>query len=765
MSVHPAPLHRLTVFSGIAPCAVLATLAWPAPWTQSVVSNGFNNPSNTAVTALAGFTVHGSSFLYAATANDVEGARLYRSTDGVYWTAIGETGLLGSSHTMIHVLACARHAVHGQALYIGTRNETAGAELWRSTDTFYWRRCGTTGFGNHRNVAIRAVAVADGWMYVGTENPSTGAEIWKSSDATTWAPVMIGGFGDPATTAVLCFAVTESSHLIAGTRNAITGGGLWVSSDGVSWTRAGLPGLGNPDNTAVSALTVFNTTVLAGTSNDRGGAELWYSTDTIVWSRASLSGAPGATTVTFFFGYDHAPPNYPPDSVETPGVSSREATGFLSLDHPPRCSDGGFIYCGLAGGGAQVIRSADGAVWGFPVAETFGVTGNTAVHAIAAFNRLLYFGTQNNTTGGQIHRGRLYRISGTVADGAGNRVNGVQIDLSGLEHRTTATGYRYQAPPWRYDPGIFSIDNLFPGLYTLTPSLTGHSFSPGNRQIGVYFDIDNIPFTVSGLHPRFSISGTVRDAGGSPVPNVLITLDDGAWTVRTAADGTYSFVQLDGGWHTVTPSLSSTTVFVPPLREYTNLDASCMYQDFIVHGGTPPAPCRIVGTVRDRFHRGIPEVRLHLSGMLSGTFTTDGDGRFFIENLPIGSYVLTPHKDGYTFTPECRSYLPLVRDADGQTFHEAIAATLDELVCAPNPVRTDRGDVAVVFSNLPDRVSIRIHTLAGVHVRTIEKDNQIPYCTWDLRNSAWKPVATGVYLYTVTDGAGRSRSGRIAVIR
>ena len=50
------------------------------------------------------------------------------------------------------------------------------------------------------------------------------------------------------------------------------------------------------------------------------------------------------------------------------------------------------------------------------------------------------------------------------------------------------------------------------------------------------------------------------------------------------------------------------------------------------------------------------------------------------------------------------------------------------------------------LTHLPNKATIRLFNLAGVMVRTIEKDNNSTYQRWDLANESGLPVASGLYI-------------------
>ena len=76
------------------------------------------------------------------------------------------------------------------------------------------------------------------------------------------------------------------------------------------------------------------------------------------------------------------------------------------------------------------------------------------------------------------------------------------------------------------------------------------------------------------------------------------------------------------------------------------------------------------------------------------------------------------------------------------------------------------GGHRLFFTGLPASCTIRIYTLAGDWVRTLEHDDPASdTVAWDLRNDDRQHVAYGLYVFHVTDGRGREQSGRFLVIR
>ena len=118
--------------------------------------------------------------------------------------------------------------------------------------------------------------------------------------------------------------------------------------------------------------------------------------------------------------------------------------------------------------------------------------------------------------------------------------------------------------------------------------------------------------------------------------------------------------------------------------------------------------------------------------------------------------------DTYTFsTPVATSY----SDAQAQKDVEKINAF-------PNPYygthyrEVTREGKYVTFSHLPARATIRVFDLAGVLVRTIEKDGPDQFTRWNLQNNNNYPVASGIYVvYIDMPELGATKILKLAVIQ
>jgi hypothetical protein len=82
----------------------------------------------------------------------------------------------------------------------------------------------------------------------------------------------------------------------------------------------------------------------------------------------------------------------------------------------------------------------------------------------------------------------------------------------------------------------------------------------------------------------------------------------------------------------------------------------------------------------------------------------------------------------------------------------------------PNPWRSDRGYAQqVTFALLTGNTTLKIFTVSGHLIKTLNTSNAS--VTWDLTNDSGDKVASGIYLYLITDSQGDKVKGKVAVIK
>ncbi|TPW09952.1 MAG: hypothetical protein FD129_2040, partial [bacterium] len=77
-----------------------------------------------------------------------------------------------------------------------------------------------------------------------------------------------------------------------------------------------------------------------------------------------------------------------------------------------------------------------------------------------------------------------------------------------------------------------------------------------------------------------------------------------------------------------------------------------------------------------------------------------------------------------------------------------------------------RGEPRIQFINLPSPARVKIFTIAGDLIRTLENDDTDGTIDWNLKNADGRDVAPGVYMYVAETGdGGQRRNGHFVIIR
>jgi hypothetical protein len=128
---------------------------------------------------------------------------------------------------------------------------------------------------------------------------------------------------------------------------------------------------------------------------------------------------------------------------------------------------------------------------------------------------------------------------------------------------------------------------------------------------------------------------------------------------------------------------------------------------------------------------------------------------------------------GQNFAGKCESenykagtgYIPNVVAASDNN----PASNLVEFFAYPNPYKPGSGgdyDAAyLTFANLTQQAKIEVFNIAGELVATIDKDDNSNMYEWDVANDAGNKLASGVYIYYVSNELGHKKSGKFAIIK
>jgi len=93
-----------------------------------------------------------------------------------------------------------------------------------------------------------------------------------------------------------------------------------------------------------------------------------------------------------------------------------------------------------------------------------------------------------------------------------------------------------------------------------------------------------------------------------------------------------------------------------------------------------------------------------------------------------------------------------------------ISVDFSALRVYPSPWRSDRDSGHdIIFDGLTTASTVKIFTVSGRWVRTLGSSDGL--LSWDLKNDAGDRVASGLYLYVITNAQGRRARGKFAIIR
>lgn len=279
-----------------------------------------------------------------------------------------------------------------------------------------------------------------------------------------------------------------------------------------------------------------------------------------------------------------------------------------------------------------------------------------------------------------------YTLSGYIKNGLGRALAGVTVGFtnSGVTTTTTKAGYYSKV-----------MNHGWSG--SVVPVRAGYTFSPSSRAYTkLARSYSSQDFTWA--HVYYTVSGTIVDTVGLPLPGVTVTLGNGGGVDVTDENGYYAEAVSYGWSGTATPSCSS-HVFDPVSRSYSNVTSHKSVEQYT---GTINS-YSIRGEIREAFILNgnvlpgddINNVWVHFAE-LGSVFTSTWTGSFwflnnsYVKNVPHGwSGWVWPTKQGYEFYSDDSLWCENVTAPDTLNFYGgviryAISGTLRS--AAGNPI-------------------------------------------------------------------------------
>ena len=261
-------------------------------------------------------------------------------------------------------------------------------------------------------------------------------------------------------------------------------------------------------------------------------------------------------------------------------------------------------------------------------------------------------------------------IGGQIVDTNGFPVAGVNVALGGSQVSTATTDAN----------GFYVFRNLLRGAnYTLTPALTGRTFTPAVQNVNGLLGTRTANFGSAAL--TVSVSGRVLDVNNptAGVGGVTVTLSGSfAATTTTDANGNYLFAGLaPGGNYTVTPARTNYE-FESPAQAFTNVQSNrtanfIATQVFVISG-------RVTDGATGA---GVPDVTITISGTRTVVTKTNQTGNYAVSIAAGGTYSVTATSPYNVFTPP-RADFPNLSAPQTANF-----ATVPVAVPTPTPPLSD----------------------------------------------------------------------------
>ena len=257
--------------------------------------------------------------------------------------------------------------------------------------------------------------------------------------------------------------------------------------------------------------------------------------------------------------------------------------------------------------------------------------------------------------------------------------------------------------------GTYTVSGLADGSYTVTPSLSGYTFSPASQSETVSgADVTGVNFSATSISTTYSISGTV---GGAVASGVTVALSGTANAATTTdASGNYSFSGLANGTYTVTPTLNGYT-FSPASQEVRISGADQMAISF-----TATAGYAISGTVTQIGGGALGNVVV-AAGVYSAT-TDRLTGAYTITGVPSGNYTVVPTLSGYSFSPA--STVVTLGGSSVQGINFTGAPISNQFIISGHVKLNGQGNLAAVLvSASPGGYNATTDSLGNYHIQNV----------------------------------------------
>jgi len=311
---------------------------------------------------------------------------------------------------------------------------------------------------------------------------------------------------------------------------------------------------------------------------------------------------------------------------------------ILQIEKETQTDTTGYVFAGLENGTYTITPSLPGYIFS-PETLVVSVRDQDVTNAnFEAFNG--------------------FSLSGTITDKNGKALSGVLISLNGLKSQP--------ATALTDTTGFYQFTGLGFDTYTVTPFIDGYGFTPPFQDVTISSsdaekNKTNINFVAT---LGYQISGKITGVNAQAIQGVTVTLTGGPQNISLSTEsdinGAYSFLELDNGTYTLTPSFNNYE-FNPPAKTVTIASGSVLNVDFTAATGSNISGYVLVGNSP---LKGVTITLLNnqTPPAITQTAQTDDSGFYALIGISDGVYTVKPVLAGYGFDPA--SQILTVKNAD-----------------------------------------------------------------------------------------------------
>ena len=243
-----------------------------------------------------------------------------------------------------------------------------------------------------------------------------------------------------------------------------------------------------------------------------------------------------------------------------------------------------------------------------------------------------------------------YPVGGTVYYSTGTPTttgwSGAQILISSAGWSATITAS---------STGYYEMDNLpYNGNFTLTPQATGYWFTPvsvSSSALTANWDQD-----FAATIDTFTLGGTVYYSTGTPStagwPGAQILISSAGWsaTITASSTGYFEMDNVPYGSYTLVPQ--ATGYWFTPVSVSSSALTATWAQNFEATLDTSTISGMVYYSTGTPATSGWSGAQILISSAgWSATITASSTGYYEMDNVPYGSFTLTPQATGYWFAP------------------------------------------------------------------------------------------------------------------